>query len=47
MKVSGNFNYYLDGVQLNSFDEFERKIKNINVTIDVTKTEIHARTIEK
>lgn len=47
MKTIGNgFNYYLDGKQLKDFDEFERKIKNIEVKIEVENLEIKAKTVE-
>ena len=45
MKVQGvGFSYYLDGKELKNFDEFERKIKNIEVTVEVTNLRIDART---
>ena len=45
MKVQGvGFSYYLDDKKLKDFDEFERKIKNIEVTVEVTNLRIDART---
>lgn len=45
MKVQGvGFSYYLDNKELKNFDEFERKIKNIEVTVEVTNLRIDART---
>lgn len=48
MKAELNgFKYFLNGVQLKDYDEWDKKIKNINVetTVDSTKLELHARTV--
>ena len=43
MKVEGNFKYWLDKVKIKDFDTFEKKIKNINVTIKVEGLNIYAK----
>jgi hypothetical protein len=35
MRVKGNFRYFLDDKEYDSFDAFEKAIKNINVEIGV------------
>ena len=47
MKVVGSFKYFLNGEQVKDFDTFEKKIKNIDVTIKVEGLNIHARTEQK
>ena len=44
MKVKGEgFKYFLNGEQIRDFDTFEKKIKNINVTIKVEGLNIYAK----
>ena len=45
MTATGGFEYYLDGVKLKSYDEWENKIKNINVTTEVKDLKIYATTV--
>ena len=45
MKATGGFEYYLDGIRLKSYDEWEKKIKNINVTTEVKDLKIYAVTV--
>ena len=45
MKITGGFEYYLDGVKLKNYDEWEKKIKNINVTTEVKDLKIYAVSI--
>lgn len=42
------FKYYLDKVELKDYDEFEKKIKNLNVeiSVDTNKLKVNARTKE-
>ncbi len=48
MKTVGTgFTYFLDGKVLKDFDEWERKIKNLNVETKVKGLELHAKTIKK
>jgi hypothetical protein len=35
MKTQGNFRYFLDGKEYDSFDAFEKAIKNVQVEIEV------------
>ena len=45
MKVTGEgFSYWLNSVKLKNFDEFERKIKNIEVEINIDKLNVRATT---
>ena len=47
MNVKGTgFTYLLDGKVLKDYDEFERKIKNLNVETFVKGLELHAKTIK-
>jgi hypothetical protein len=45
MKTQGNFRYFLDGKEYDSFDAFEKAIKNVQVEIEVNSENliIHAR----
>ena len=44
MKVEGNgFKYYLDNIEVKDFDTFEKKIKNIDVTINVEGLNLYAK----
>ena len=44
MKVEGNgFKYYLDNIEVKDFDTFEKKIKNIDVTIKVEGLNLYAK----
>ena len=44
MKVKGEgFKYFLNGEQIKDFDTFEKKIKNIDVTIKVEGLNIYAK----
>ena len=46
MKTEGKgFTFFLDEIKLRDFDEFERKIKNIEVKIEVKNLEIHAKRV--
>ncbi len=47
MRVKGNFRYFLDGKEYDSFDAFEKAIKNINVEIEVNTNDliVYARTV--
>ena len=48
MKTEGKgFKYFLNGEQIKDFDAFEKKIKNIDVTIKVEGLNIYARTEQK
>lgn len=42
MTATGGFEYYLDGVRLKGYDDWEKKIKNIEVKINVDNLKIHA-----
>lgn len=45
MTTSGNgFTYWINNKECKNFDEWERKIKNIEVTIEVTNLRIDAKT---
>ena len=45
MKAEGNqFTYFLNGEQIKDFDTFEKKLKSLDVTIEVTNFRIDART---
>lgn len=45
MKSEGNqFTYFLNGEQIKDFDTFEKKLKSLDVTIEVTNFRIDART---
>ena len=44
MKTQGNFRYFLDDVEIATFEKFEQKIKNITVTIEIDKLNVKART---
>lgn len=47
MKTEGTgFKYQLDGITLKDFDEFEKKIKNIEVTIEVENLIVKAKTVK-
>ena len=44
MKTAGKgFKYWLDGEQIKDFDTFEKKIKNINVKINVEGLNLYAK----
>ena len=45
LKLTG-FKYYLDEVELKDYDEFEKKIKKLDVeiTVDTNKLKVNART---
>ena len=45
MKATGGFEYYLNNIKLSGFDEFENKIKNIEVKINVDNLKIYAVTV--
>ena len=46
MKTEGKgFTFFLDEIKLRDFDEFESKVKKIEVKIEVKNLEIHAKTI--
>ena len=45
MKATGGFEYYLDGVKLKGYDEFEKKIKNMEIKINVDNLKIYAVTV--
>ena len=45
MKATAGFEYYLDGVKLKGYDEWEKKIKNIEVKINVGNLKIYAVTV--
>ena len=45
MKATRGFEYYLNKIKLSGFDEWEKKIKNINVTTEVKNLKIYATTI--
>jgi hypothetical protein len=40
MKTQGNFRYFLDDKEYDSFDAFEKAIKNINVEIEVNTNDL-------
>lgn len=45
MKIEGTgFKYWLNEKQMRNFDEFERKIKNIEVEINIDKLNVRATT---
>jgi len=45
MKAEGSrFTYFLNGEQIKDFDTFEKKLKSLDVTIEVTNFRIDART---
>lgn len=47
MQTKGTgFRHFLDGIEVNTFEEFQRKIKNIEVTIEVDKLNVIAKTIK-
>mgnify|MGYP003432175177 FL=1 len=39
------FTFFLDEIKLRDFDEFESKVKNIEVKIEVKNLEIHAKRV--
>lgn len=45
LKLTG-FKYFLDGVELKDFDEFEKKIEKLDVetTVETNKLKVNART---
>ena len=45
MTATGGFEYYLDGVKLKSYDEWEKRIKSIEVKINVDNLKIYATTV--
>ena len=47
MKTTGvGFKYQLDGKEIKDFDEFEKKIKNIEVTIEVENLIVKAKMVK-
>lgn len=47
MKTQGvGFKYQLDGITLKDIDEFERKIRDIEVTIEVENLVVKAKTVK-
>ena len=46
MKTEGKgFTFFLDEIKLRDFDEFESKVKKIEVKIEVKNLEIHAKRV--
>lgn len=47
LKLTG-FKYFLNKVELKDYDEFEKKIKNLDVeiSVDTNKLKVHAKTKE-
>ena len=44
MKTTHGFKYFLDGVQIETFDKFEKKIKDLNIReINVEGLNIYAK----
>ena len=47
MKTTGNgFRYWVDEVEYKNFDDWEKKIKNLNVTTDVEGLNLKAKTVK-
>ena len=47
MKTQGaGFKYQLDGKEIKNFDDFQRKLEDIEVTIEVDKLIVKAKTVK-
>ena len=47
MKTAGTgFKYQLDGKEIKNFDEFQRKLEDIEVTIEVENLVVKAKTVK-
>lgn len=46
MKITGNqFRYFIDGIEVFDFEEFNRKFDNKEIKITVNNFDIHGKTI--